>query len=133
MEQDNRTLEELERKYLSDESAAEFDRLAAKGESRRRRPLIWGSMLTAAVALTLTLTILPHGRCEFSGIEIAEGIERILDLDSEDIDSVTAEPDGGKVILTAHMKDGSRYSYVMSRDEVNSSMKITADNNLKNK
>lgn len=133
MEQDNRTLEELEREYLSDESATEFDRLAARGESRRRSPLIWGSMLTATVALTLTLIIRPHGRCEFSGIEIAEGIERILELDSEDIDSVTAKPDGGRVILTALMKDGSRCSYVMSRDEVNSSTEITAANNLKNK
>lgn len=133
MEQDNRTLEELERDYLSDESAAEFDRLTTGGESRRRRPLIWGSMLTAAAALTLVLTIWPRSRCEFSGIEIAEGIERILDLDSEDIDSVTAKPDGGKVILTALMKDGSSCSYIMSRDKVSFSVEITAANNLKNK
>ena len=42
MIQDNRTLAELENAYLSDASAAEFDRIVRKSESRRRRPIVWG-------------------------------------------------------------------------------------------
>ena len=37
MKQDNRTLAELEKAYLSDYSAAEFDRIVRKSESRGRR------------------------------------------------------------------------------------------------
>lgn len=51
MIQDNRTLAELENAYLSDASAAEFDRIVRKSESRRRRPIVWGTMLAAAASL----------------------------------------------------------------------------------
>lgn len=133
MQADNRTLAELEKAYLSDESTGEFDRLTAQGESRRRGRLIWGTMLAAA-ALALVLVLWPRSKGEgFSGLEIAEGIERILELDADDINSVTAKPDGDKVELTALMNDGSRCSYIMSRENGTSAVSITAINNLKNK
>ena len=50
MIQDNRTLAELENAYLSDASAAEFDRIVRKSESRGRRPIVWGTMLAAAAS-----------------------------------------------------------------------------------
>ena len=134
MQADNRTLAELEKAYLSDESSAEFNRLTAQGESRRRRRLILGTMLAAAASLALVLTLWPRGKGEgFSGLEIAEGIERILELDADGINSVTAKPDGDKVELTALMNDGSRCSYIMSRENGTSAVSITAINNLKNK
>ena len=131
--EDNITLEELEKAYLSDESSAEFDRLVARGISRRRNRLIWGTTLAAA-SLALILTLWPRGKGEgFNGLEIAEGIERILELDADGINSVTAKPDGDKVVLTALMNDGSRCSYIMSRENGASAVSITAINNLKNK
>lgn len=131
--EDNITLAELEKAYLSDESSAEFDRLVERGISRRRNRLIWGTTLAAAASLALILTLWTRGGEEFSGLEIAEGIERILELDADDINSVTAKPDGDKVVLTALMNDGSRCSYIMSRENGASAVSITATNNLKNK
>ena len=131
--EDNITLAELEKAYLSDESSAEFDRLVARGISRRRSRLIWGTTLAAAASLALILTFWTRGGEEFSGLEIAEGIERILELDADGINSVTAKPDGDKVVLTALMNDGSRCSYIMSRENGASAVSITAINNLKNK
>ena len=117
MIQDNRTLAELEKAYLSDEAADEFDRLVRRSESRRRRPVVWGVMLAAAASLALVLTLRPHQEnCEFNGIEIAEGIQQIMNLDTDNVKSVTATPEGGRIILTAEMNDGGRCSYVMSRD-----------------
>ncbi len=57
MIQDNRTLAELENAYLSDTSAAEFDRIVRKSESRRRRPIVWGTMLAAAASLALYVAL----------------------------------------------------------------------------
>ena len=131
--EDNITLGELEKAYLSDESSAEFDRLVERGISRRRNRLIWGTTLAAAASLALILTFWTRGGEEFSGLEIAEGIERILELDADGINSVMAKPDGDKVVLTALMNDGSRCSYIMSRENGASAVSITAINNLKNK
>ena len=104
MIQDNRTLAELENAYLSDASAAEFDRIVRKSESRRRRPIVWGTMLAAAASLALILTLnLRDSKCGFDGIEIAEGIQQIMNLDTDNVRSVTATPEGNRVILTALM------------------------------
>lgn len=132
--ENNITFAELEKAYLSDESSAEFDRLVARGISRKRNRLILGTTLAAAASLALSLTLWTRGSGEeFSGLEIAEGIERILELDADEINSVTAKPDGDKVVLTALMNDGSRCSYIMSRENGASAVSITAINNLKNK
>ena len=132
--EDNIALAELEKAYLSDESSAEFDRLIERGISRMRNRLIWGTTLAAAASLALILALWTCGRGEeFSGLEIAEGIERILELDADGINSVMAKPDGDKVVLTALMNDGNRCSYIMSRENGASAVSITAINNLKNK
>ena len=124
MKQDNRTLAELEKAYLSDDSAAEFDRIVRKSESRGRRPIVWGTMLAAAASLALILTLnLRDNKCGFNGIEIAEGIQQIMNLDTDNVRSVT---EGNRVILTALMKDGSECSYVMRREDGAGAVSITA-------
>ncbi len=127
MRQDDRTLAELEKAYLSDDYAAEFDRIVRKSESRRRRPLVWGTMLAAAVSTALILTLWPKPECfGFSGIEIAEGIQQIMNLDTDNVRSVTATPEGNRVILTALMKDGSRCAYMMCRTDGAEAVSIMA-------
>ncbi len=125
---DNRTLAELENAYLSDDSAAEFDNLMQKGESRRRRQaVVYGTLLAAAASLALILTLsIRGGEAQFNGIEMAEGIQQIMNLDTDNIRSVTATPKGNRVILTALMKDGSQCSYVMSRTDGVNAVLITA-------
>ncbi len=128
MRQDNRTLAELEKAYLSEDSAAEFDDLVRKGESRRRRSaVVWGTMLAAAASFALILTLsIRSGESRFNGIEMAEGIQQIMNLDTDNIRSVTATPEGNRVILTALMMDGSQCSYVMSRTQGAEAVSIMA-------
>lgn len=127
MKQDNRTLAELEKAYLSDESAAEFDRIVRKAESHRRKTIFIGAILAVAASLALVLTLWSRpDEFEFNGIEIAEGIQQIMHLDTDNVKSVTATPDGSRVLLTATMKDGSRCSYIMSRADGIDAVSITA-------
>lgn len=128
MRRDNRTLAELEKAYLSEDSAAEFDDLVRKGESRRRcSAVVWGTMLAAAASLALILTLsIRSGESRFNGIEMAEGIQQIMNLDADNIRSVTAIPEGNRVILTALMMDGSQCSYVMSRTQGAEAVSIMA-------
>lgn len=84
-------------------------------------------MLAAAASLALILTLnLRDNKCGFNGIEIAEGIQQIMNLDTDNVRSVTATPEGSRVILTALMKDGSECSYVMRREDGASAVSITA-------
>ncbi len=125
MRQDVRTLAELEKAYLSDDSAAEFDRIVRRAESRRTA--VWGAIMTAAASLALILTLTFHDRgCAFDGIEIADGIGQIMSLDTGNVRSINARPDGRRVILTVLMNDGSRCSYVMSRERGDEAFSITA-------
>ncbi len=128
MRRDNRTLAELEKAYLSEDSAAEFDDLVRKGESRRRcSAVVRGTMLAAAASLALILTLsIRGGESRFNGIEMAEGIQQIMNLDTDNIRSVTAIPEGNRVILTALMMDGSQCSYVMSRTQGAEAVSIMA-------
>lgn len=89
--------------------------------------IVWGTMLAAAASLALILTLnLRDSKCGFDGIEIAEGIQQIMNLDTDNVRSVTATPEGNRVILTALMKDGSECSYVMRREDGASAVSITA-------
>ena len=125
MRQDNMTLAELEKAYLSDESAAEFDRIVRRAAIRR--PAIWGSMLMAAASLALILTLTFHNSGGgFDGVEIADGIEQIMSLDTGNVKSVVAKPQGRRVILTVMMRDGRSCSYVMSRENGDEAFSITA-------
>ncbi len=49
-----------------------------------------------------------------------------MNLDTDNVRSVTATPEGNRVILTALMKDGSECSYVMRREDGASAVSITA-------
>ena len=119
------TLEELEKAYLSDESAAEFDRIVRRAAIRRLA--IWGSMLMAAASLALILTLTFHNSGRgFDGVEIADGIEQIMSLDTGNVKSVVAKPQGRRVILTVMMRDGRSCSYVMSRENGDEAFSITA-------
>lgn len=95
---------------------------------RRKRMVRWACGMAACLAVAVGLGIclsLPRP-AEFNGWEIAQGIERIMSLDMEQVECVTARPKGKKVILTAVMKDGSRCAYVMRKDGGTSSVSIAA-------
>lgn len=112
-----------------DAAEREFDSIVAS-RKRRVRVIRWtyGFAACVAVAVGIALFFQHRPACDFNGLEIAQGIEKIMFLDMENVESVTARPKGNNVIITAVMKDGSKCSYLMSKDGGTSAVSITAMN-----
>ena len=112
-----------------DAAGREFDYIIASRKSRMRA-VRWAYGFAACVAVAVGLALFfPHRQtCDFNGLEIAQGIERIMFLDMENVESVTARPKGNNVIITALLTDGSKCSYMMSKDGGTSAVSITAMN-----
>lgn len=120
-------------KYLSDEAVAEFDRIVDEYERplRRRRVLRWtaGIAAAAAIAAIVLLVNLDSGKkVPISPVDIAEGIDQLMNLKPEEISSITAIPKGSRAVLTAKMKDGRECSYIMTIEEGTGDLSLVAIN-----
>ena len=119
--------------YLSDEAVAEFDRIVSGYERplRRRRVLRWTAGIAAAAFAALVMILTPgsDGDAQITPMEIAEGIDQLMNLNPDEISSITAIPKGSRVILTARLKDGSECSYIMTIEESSGTMSLVAVNN----
>ncbi|MBR0224273.1 MAG: hypothetical protein IJL93_08380 [Bacteroidales bacterium] len=121
-----------------DETEAEFDRIVAAAEasrriSRRRRRLRWSAGIgAAAAAIALFFFLRPVGNQEkpLSPVVIAEGIKQIMMISPDQIESVVATPSGSKAILTAYLKDGRTYSYILTYDTDDGTTSLLANNKL---
>ena len=106
----------------SDEAVAAFDRIVAEGErprKRKRKIYYWITGIAAAAALAgLVLLLKPRPAAAplLTPIQIAEGIQQMMLLEIGDIESIVATPSGDRAILTAHLRDGSTCSYILSYD-----------------
>lgn len=128
-----------------DETEAEFDRLVAaggngsnngnngnNGNGRGRRRLRWRSGIAAAAAAAIALFFFlrPAGSKEqpISPVAIAEGIRQIMMLSPDEIETVVATPSGSKAILTAYLKDGRTFSYILTYDTDDGTTSLLAYN-----
>jgi len=124
-----------------DETEAEFDRLVAAGGNGRnngngngsgRRRLRWraGIAAAAAAAIALFFFLRPAGSKEqpISPVAIAEGIRQIMMLSPDEIETVVATPSGSKAILTAYLKDGQTFSYILTYDTDDGTTSLLAYN-----
>ena len=123
-------------RYL-DEGEAEFDRILAEGESKRRRKIIrWTALAgtACAAAVALLLWLVPARKAAenpLTPIQIAEGIQQMMLLDIGDVDSIVATPKDSYAILTARLKDGSTCSYILKCNDAEGTATLLAysDNN----
>ena len=132
---DDRTLNELIDSYLSDEGVEVFDNVVegARRRAGRVKTLSWsaaGLVAAAAVAAMFFLPTFqqPDDATGISSVQIAEGIQHIIDLDLGDVETITAKPAGDKAMLTATLRDGSTYTYIMTCNEDDGSTSILAYN-----
>ena len=123
-------------RYL-DDGEAEFDRILAEGESRRRQKIIrWSAVLGAAcaAAVALLLWLVPMRQAPenpMTPLQIAEGIQQMMLLDIGDIDSIVATPKDSYAILTARLKDGSTCSYILKCNDAEGTTTLLAYTNNK--
>ena len=123
-------------RYLAD-GEADFDRILAEGESKRRRMIIrWSAVAGAAcaAAVALLLWLVPTRQAPenpMTPLQIAEGIQQLMLLDIGEVDSIEAIPKDSYAILTAHLKDGSTCSFILKCNEVEGTTTLLAytDNN----
>lgn len=121
-----------------DETEAEFDRLVAAGGNGsnngngRGGRLRWraGIAAAAAAAIALFFFLRPVGSKEqpISPVAIAEGIRQIMMLSPDEIETVVATPSGSKAILTAYLKDGRTFSYILTYDTDDGTTSLLAYN-----
>ena len=114
-------IQELIDTYLSDQAAEEFDKIVAHEEKRKLRNRLLTLTAGLAAAASIALAVMfsgntPETQEQIRTIDIAEGINMLMGLNIGDVESITAVPTGAAALLTAKMKDGSTYSYILVRD-----------------
>jgi len=127
------SLSELIDRYLSDEGVEVFDNVVsgAKRRAGRVKAICWSTAgLVAAVCIALF--ILPMSQRQdgdtITSVQIAEGIRHIIELDLGDVETISAKPMGDKAMLTATLRDGSTYTYIMTCNEDDGSTSFLACN-----
>lgn len=112
---------------MSDEDTAEYDRMVSM--AGKVRHLHWyrhlAEFVAAAAVVTLFFVLRPATEVQeevepnITTLEIADALNAVMSIDYDNIESVTAKPNGKTVIITAKMKDGSSNTYVMAVDGSN--------------
>ena len=125
---------ELIERYLSDEYVEEFDAIVANAgrHTHSVKTFCWSAVALVAAACVAIVVFVsapkPASSHDLSGIQIAEGIQQIMKLDLGEVEAITAKPMGDKAMLTAKLKDGSTYTYIMTCNEDDGSTSILACN-----
>ena len=113
------TTEDIERQYLSDEAAAEFDRIVGRHEKRlrRKRLSLWAGGIAAAMIFVVVFKPMISNETPIDPVMVAEGITGLMNIDSDRIESIVAKPKGSKAIVTAYLQNGETRSYIMTTDD----------------
>lgn len=126
------TIEELERAYLSDSSASEFDSYIAKF---RRRQMVRRAVSCAALLVilcSLGLAVKPfnpqHSGKEITTVELIETISVLAESNIDEINSINAKPGKNGITVTAEFKNGITRTYFMKRGADGSTIEMTAQN-----
>lgn len=102
---------------LLDASDKEYERLA-NSRNRRRQMIGWAfSFSSAAAILAAVVFYSSHSAPAIDALQIAEGIERITELENPSLMYVEACPDGNRATLTAHLNDGSTHTFLIQLDK----------------
>lgn len=114
-------IQELINTYLSDLAVEEFDEIVMLAEKRKLRNRLLTLTAGLAAAASITLAVIFSGNTtttqeQIGTIDIAEGIKMLTELNIGEVESITAVPTGATALLTAKMKDGNTYTYILTRD-----------------
>ena len=130
----NRTIEELEKTYLSDTSANEFDSWIAR--FKRKQRIRWTVSCAASLLIVMFLgkSVKTYNTLdsysEITTVELIETISALTENSLDEINSINAKPGRNGIVVTAEFKNGITKTYLMKRGADGSSIEIemTAQN-----
>lgn len=126
-------VENIHTSLLSDEGVQEYERIvnAAKQPSKQIsfKWITWMGGIAASIALFFIISPLSSPMQQTSEtVEIAQCIQQMVNLDMEDMISITATPIDECVWVRTELKDGSTKTFIMNRDENNKTTTLLAIN-----
>ena len=126
----NITIEELEKTYLSDSSANEFDLCIARFRRRQRVRRTISCAASLVILCTLGLVVKPfnsqHPSKEITTVELIETISVLTESNIDEINSINAKPCRNGITVTAEFKNGVTRTYLMKRGADGSTIEMTA-------
>lgn len=128
----NRSIEELEKTYLSDASANEFDSWITK--FKRKQRIRWTVSCAASLLIVMFLgkSVKTYNAldsyAEITTVELVEAISALTENSLDEINNINAQPGRNGIMITAEFKDGTTRSYLMKRGTDGSSIEMTAQN-----
>ena len=124
-------MENIYTSLLSEEGVKEYDRIVNKEKRQPKkisfRWISWVGGIAASIALLFILNPKPTSK-DSETIEIAQCIQKMMNLDMEDMISITATPIDECVWVKTELKDGSTKTFIMNRDENNETTTLLAIN-----
>lgn len=109
----------------------DYPKAEVLSDPERKRDIRQISMIFTAVAACIALMvmfIIPRTSEEFTPMEVVENMNILMEMNNQDVESIVAEPQGTRVILTAKLKDGSSTTFIMVRNRRDGSTRIVAQN-----
>lgn len=111
-------MENIHSSLLSDEEEEEFEQIMSNAKRKNIRWMPWlGGLVAASVALLFILNAISPSQSSFTTVEIAQSIQEMMSLNTEEIVSITATPLDEYTWVEAELEDGSIKTFLMSRDK----------------
>lgn len=119
---------------LSDDGVLAFDKLVKSNNNPGK--LIWKVLaaVASAAAIIAVLFFVPKDVDEQryiqpSAEELIESIAMLSDISLNEISLMAAEPRGEDFILTVQLTDEAEFSFLVSKNQANGSIRLLANNN----
>lgn len=128
----NRTLEQLERTYLSDSAVNEFDGYISKFKRKQniRRIAACAAAMVVVVSILCTHNISnrPDSLNNIQTVEMLDAIAALANTGMDEIVTIVAKPTKMGVVITAEYRNGDTAKFLMKKDSNGSSVEMTAMN-----
>ena len=126
------TIEELEKTYLSESSADEFDSFIARFKRRQRVRWTVSCAAFLVILCSLGMAFKPfssqHSGKDITTVELIETISVLAESNIDEINSINARPCRNGITVTAEFKNGVTKTYLMKRGADGSTIEMTAQN-----
>lgn len=118
---------------LSDEGVQEYDQIInATKQKNKRLPLKWITWMGGIAASIALFFIIPHISASSSQtsetFEIAQYIQQVMNLNMDDMVSITATPIDECVWVQTELRDGSTKVFIMDKSNINETITLLAIN-----